>query len=61
MGFAAGSGSLRDKLAGAVAAPGGVFPETQQGKHILTQARNRWPWGQMTLFFYFPAQAYGIF
>lgn len=41
MGFAAGSGSVRDKLAGAVAAPRGVFPQAQQGGHILNPCQKQ--------------------
>lgn len=42
MGSAAGSGSeSRDKLAGAVTAPQGVFPQAQQGGHILNPSQKQ--------------------
>lgn len=61
MGSAAGSGSeSRDKLAGAVTAPQGVFPQAQQGGHILNPSQKQVDkWNHPNLDF--PAQAHGIF
>lgn len=64
MGFTAGSGpELRDKLAGVVAAPPGVFPQAQQDVGTSsTQARSRWPWGQMkSPHFWFPCSSLWYF